>query len=474
LWRFNTFFLLRYFRINDPYRLLGLLAILVMIYLPLFIDSPGLTFPELRSLVVGEKVHEGNTPYLELVDSMAPLAAWFNALLDILFGRSMIARHILAFFLIYFQASYLGIVFASKKAFAENSYIPSLIFAILFAFSFDTLSLSPELLGSVFLLPALNNLFKEIEFREQRNESIFNLGLYIGLASLFSFSYSVFLFGTLLTLIIFTRSPIRKYFLLIAGFLLPHILLSSAYYLSDGLASLWHLYYLPNLSFVSERYISNSSLWVLGSLPVFFLVVSFIMMNRDARLSKYQTQLVQTMFFWLIFSVLQVLYSKDLRPQNFISVIPGISFFITHFLLLIRRKKIAEMYVWLLLVGTVTISYLARYELLSRVSYSSLFVPDQKDSEGGKRVLVLDSDWSIYENNSLASPFFNWYLAEEVFTHPEYYENIISVYDGLITDSPDLIRDKNDLLKPFLQRIPELKKLYVRNGIYYRKRNVNN
>lgn len=466
--------MLRYFRINDPYRLLGLLAILILLYLPLFIDSPAITFPELRSLIIGEKVHEGNTPYIELLDSGAPLAAWFNGFLDVLFGRSILARHILAFFIIFFQASYLGIVFASKKAFAENSYIPSLVYALLFPFSFDTLSLSPELLGAGFLLPALNNLFKEIEFREQRNESIFNLGLYIGLASLFSFSYSVFLVGTLLTLIIFTRSSARKYFLLVSGFLLPHLLLASAYYLMDGLTSLYQFYYIPNLSFYSERYISSSSMWVLSVLPLFFLVVSFIMMNRDARLSKYQTQLVQSMFFWLVFSFLQILYSKDFRPQNVISALPGISFFITHFLLLIRRKRLAEIYIWVLLVGTITVSYLARYNALSRVDYAKLFVPENSFPLKDSRVLVLDPEWEVYKHNSLASPFFNWSLAEGIFSHPEYYENLILVYDGLLQDPPDVIRDKNDLLKPFLQQIPELRQLYVRNGIYYNKRVINN
>ena len=433
-----------------------------------------MTYPELKSFVVGEKVHEGRALYIELVDSVAPLAGWFNGLMDVLFGRSLLARHILAFFLIFLQASYLGIVFASKKAFAESSYIPSLIFAVLFSFSFDTLSLTPELLGSGFLLPALNNLFKEIEFREQRNESIFNLGLYISLASLFSFSYCVYLIGALITLIIFTRSTSRKYFLLVFGFLLPHLLLLSCYYLMDGLSPLWEYYYIPNLSIRSVHYISTMSLWVLGALPLFFLVISFVMMNRDARLSKYQTQLVQSMFFWIIFSVVQILYSKDLRPQNLITLIPSLSFFITHFLLLIRRKKFAEIYIWVLLVGSVTINYLARYHLLTYVSYSQLFVPGQESANSGKRILVLDDDWSIYKHNRLASPFLNWNLTKDIFYHPEYYKNIITVYDGLKTDPPDLIRDKSDLLKPFLERIPELNKMYTRNGIYYTRLSFSN
>ncbi len=465
----NPFYLLHYFRINDPYRLLGLLGLLLVICAPLFFDHPGLTFPELKNLIIGEKVHEGNSLYTELVDPVGPFAGWFNGVLNLLFGRSLLARHILAFILIFLQACYIGIVFANKKAFAENSYIPSLIAGILFTFSFDTLSLTPELLGAGFLIPALNNLFKEIEFREQRDESIFNLGLYISLASLFSFSYSVYIIGALIILIIFTRSSPRKLFLLFLGFLLPHGLLLSSYYLMDGLTYIWHYYYLPNLNWNAVQYVPNHSLWMLAILPLSFLAISFIAMNRDARLSKYQTQLVQSMFFWLLFSVIQVLYSKDLRPQNFISLIPGLSFFITHFLLLINRKKFAEMYIWILLLGSVSISYASRYNLIEKISYDNLLVPDLKPEQTGKRILVLDDNWSTYRYNQLASPFLEWRLTKTIFSNPQYYKNVIQVDEGIMGDPPEVIRDPDDLLGPFLQRIPELKKTYHRSGIYYIK-----
>ncbi|MEO8472428.1 MAG: hypothetical protein ABI477_09545 [Chryseolinea sp.] len=459
--------MLQYFRINDPYRLLGLLAIFLLINLPHFIDTPDLTFPELKSFLVGEKVHEGNALYTELVDSVGPLSAWFDAFLQICFGRSILARHLVAFIIIFLQASYIGIIFSNQKAFAEATYIPALIYAIAISFSFDTLSLTPELLAAGALLPALNNLFKEIEFREQRHETVFNIGLYISLASLFAFSYSVYIIGAIITLAVFTRTTVRKYILLSVGFALPHLLLIAVYYLKDGLSDLWQFYYQPNFIVSSTRYISNGSLWILLMLPLVFLVISLFLMNREARLSKYQTQLVQSMFFWMIFSFVEVWYSKDFRPQNFIPLIPAFSFFITHCILILPRKKFAEISIWVLLLGTVLINYLARYNAIDGVNYKGLFVPAAEAPYSGKRLLVLDESLSIYRNNRLASPFLNWQLAKGVFSHPEYYDNIIRVYEGIKADPPEVIRDKNDLLKPFMDRLPELKKLYTRKGTYY-------
>ena len=466
--------MLHYFRINDPYRLLGLLAVLLIIVLPILIDPPGLTYPELKNFISGEKVRDGNSLYIEIIDSTAPLAAWFNAFLDLCFGRSVLARHIVAFLLIFLQASYLGIVFSSKKAFAENTYIPSLVFAILFTFSFDTIALTPELVGSGFLLLALNSLFKQLEFREQGNESIFNLGLHIGIASLFALSFAIFIVACSLILIFFTRSSPRQYFLMIFGFLLSHVLLLSGFYLMDGLKEIWQYFYLPNLTFHSERFISNQALWTLTALPLLFLLISLVMMNRDARLSKYQTQLVQSMFFWMIFSVVQILLSKDFRPQSFITLIPSLSFFITHFLLLVRRRKFAEMHIWLFIIGIVAMSYSARYNLWDRITYDNLLVPESKTEFEGKRVLTLDADYSFYRNNELASPFLNWNLSKEIFGEPGYYENVILVYRGLSSDPPDIIRDKDNQLKPFFDQIPKLKGMYSRNGIYYVKNPVSN
>ncbi|MGC3948218.1 MAG: hypothetical protein QM762_27545 [Chryseolinea sp.] len=459
--------MLQYFRINDPYRLLGLLAIFLIISLPFFIDTPDLTYPELRGFVIGEKVHEGASLYTAIVDSTGPLAGWFDGLLDVLFGRSILARHIISFVLIFFQAAYIGIVFSNQKAFAEQTYIPSLIYVVAFCFSYDTLSLTPELLGAGALLPALSSLFKEIEFREQRSESIFSLGLYISIASLFSFSYSVLLIGSFITLAVFTRSNVRKYLLLIVGFALPHLLLLAIYYLKDGLSAVWQFYYVANFTIHSARFISAGGLWTLLTLPLIYLIVSVVLMNREARLSKYQTQLVQAMFFWTLFSLIQVYISRDFRPQNFVSVIPGLCFFVTHFLLIMPKRKFAEIAIWVFIGGTVLISNLARYGAFGSVSYRDLIVRKDDAPYTGKRLLVLDEGWEIYSKNRLASPFLDWNLSRSIFTQPEYYENVIMVSNGFKNDPPEIIRDKHNMLQPYLERLPELRKQYKRQGDYY-------
>jgi len=459
--------LIRYFRINDPYRLVGLFILLLIIYIPLFIYDHQITIPELKNLLLGEKQNEGHRMYLEVIDNNGPLAAWSHEILDTFFGRSLFIRHILAFLIIFLQSAYVGILFITKKVFTENTYIPSFLFSLLFFFSPDTLTLSNELLGSGFLLLALHNLFQEIEFRNERDESIFNVGLCVSLASLFTFAFVVYLLAAVVVLLLFTRSNLRRFLLLIFGFLLPHLLTISIAFLNDSTGELWRYFYLSNLSFDRTTFVSAGTLFTLAALPLFYFIVSVVMLNREARFSKYQSQILQAVLIWLVFSFLFVLYAKDLRPASLIVFIPGLSFLFTHFFLLIRRKKFIHLNSWLLFAGIIGIAYLAKFEKIKSVDYSRLWVNQDLSGPEGKRILVLGDSIDLYYHNYVATPFLNWDLSQEIFRNPDYYNNVTRVYRALKKDPPELIFDRENLLKDFFERMPDIKAAYRQQGDRY-------
>jgi hypothetical protein len=462
--------LIRYFRLNDPYRLVGLFILTVLFQLPLLLDLPGLTLPELKNILVGEKLNEGYKMYTGVVDSTGPLAAWFHELSETLFGRSALGRHITGLILVFLQASFLGIVFITRKVHNENTYIPSFLYCLLFCFSFDAVALTADLIGLTFLLFALNNILRELEFRAQPDETIFNIGLFISLASLFSFGFSVFLVCAIVVLGVFTRATGRKFLLLVFGFLLPHLLVISIAFLNDSLGKMWDYYYVGNLSFARDSFISSKSLWMLGLVPLIYFVVSAVMLQREARFSKYQSQVLQIMFLWILFAFIYIGYAKNLRPQNLIVFIPAFSFLFTHFFLFIRRKKFIEVNALILTGAIIAICYLSRYQKIGSIDYSSLLADDRRIAISGKRILVLENNLNAYYYNQLATPYLNWRLSEETFRSPDYYETATEVYHHLSTDAPDVIVDPQDLMKPFFERMPELRKRYARRGDQWVKR----
>ncbi len=460
--------LLRIFRVNDPYRLLGVFVALIVISLWLFVDPAGQTLYELKSIVLGEALNDHKVLYSELFTNTPPLAAWFLRWIEWILGRSLTARHIISLLIIFFQGSYFAILLINNKAQNENTYLPALIFGVVCLFSFDMLTLSGELMGATFLIFALNNLFKEVEFRVQQDSTLLNLGVYLGIASLFIFSYSIFLPGTLIILNIFTRATIRKFLLLIFGFMLPHLLLLAYYFAKGDFLFAWNNFYLG-----SEWLGSNTvTLWTmvcLSAIPIVYFFLSLVMVNREARLTKYQSQLFQIMFLWLVVASIEVIVAGKMAPQKVITFAPPLSYFISHYLLLIRRKRIAELMLWIFIGGIIATSYLARYNRLKSIDYSKLFY--QKSEYEGlvkqKRVLVLGTDWGLFESNKLATYFYDWQLSEKIFVESDYFEHVVLVADSFAADAPEVIIDKGNLMADVFNRNPSLKKMYKHQGDLY-------
>lgn len=467
--------LLRFFRINDPYRLLGILVVLILISLFLFIDPVEVMLDELKMFVLGETLNDGKSLYTDVLTNTPPLFAWISGWFEILFGRSQVAARVIALILIFFQLSYFTIILINTRAHNENTYLPGLIFGVLCFFSFDMLSLSSELLASTVLLFAINNLFKEVEFHKQRDEMVLNLGVYIGITSLFVFSYILYLPGVLLLLAIFTRLTVRKSLLVIFGFILPHAILMLGYFMNGNFYALVENYYLANLTWTDDSTMSVSAVLMLCIIPVLFLILSFFTLNREARLTKYQSQLSQIMFLWIILAVAEIAISGSLKPHKLITCFPPLAYFISHYILLIRRKTLAELSIWTFILMTVTFLYLTRYEKLNSVNYQCLFTKKtSNDYITNKRVLLMGNDWGLFENNKLATGFYEWKLTEQIFTELDYFEHVIMIDKAFKEDSPEVIIDNENRMPAVFKRIPSLQSHYSRQGnIYFRKQLAN-
>jgi hypothetical protein len=331
------------------------------------------------------------------------------------------------------------------------------------------LSLSRELLASTFLLLALNNIFKEIEFKVQRDEIVLNIGIFLGIASLIIFSYSVFLLGAMVILFVFARITIRKSLLLTFGFAFPHLALICLYYFRDGLPEYVQYFYGPNFTFHSINLVSwKSIVWLSGGILLFFFF-ALVMLNREARFTKYQSQLMQVMLFWLMISFSEIGITRELTPHSFITFAPPFAYFISHYILLIRRKWIAESMMWIFLLSTIGISTVSRLNKIKSIDYTGLYVKDSKYKSfiKGKKVLVLGNDCGIYENNKAASAFLNWDLSREIFENPEYFENVILIEDSFEHDMPNVIIDEKGRMEKFFLRLPALKARYEKAGFLY-------
>jgi hypothetical protein len=180
------------------------------------------------------------------------------------------------------------------------------------------------------------------------------------------------------------------------------------------------------------------------------------------------------MFLWLLVAAVENVATRARTPHSFFTFIPPFAYFISHYLLLIRRKRIAEMMLWIFLVGLLSMNWATRKGKVSLVNFATLFPSASPDLPviKEKRVLVLGDEFEVYSKNEMAGYFLNWNLSKGIFEHPEFYENVVLIDQCFQTDPPDVIIDRKNLFYPFLEKIPQLKNQFRREAdMYYRINN---
>jgi hypothetical protein len=196
------------------------------------------------------------------------------------------------------------------------------------------------------------------------------------------------------------------------------------------------------------------------------------MLTREARFTKYQSQLFQVMFIWMLFSLVEVMLTREITPHSFITTIPSLTYFFGHYLLLIRRKWIAETMLWLLILSVVGVSNLALRGAFSKIDYSKMLAVDSPYANRvrNKRVMVLGDDLPLYAHNQLGGYLLEWRISRDVVENTDYYENVIRLHEQFRKDTPEVIIDEQDLFPRIVERIPALQKMYVKdNGVYWLK-----
>jgi hypothetical protein len=327
------------------------------------------------------------------------------------------------------------------------------------------------LLASTTLLFAINHLFHEIEFKLQRDEIVLKLGVYLGLATFLVFSYWVFLLLSVFILIVLTRAGLRKILLMAFGFLLPHALLITLYFFWGEVDLLWRNFYVSNLTISGEMLIETKGIFILCAVPLAYFVFAIFMVNREARFTKYQSQLMQVMFLWLLFSLVQVFVAREVSPASLVTFIPPLTYFISHYLLLIRRTWRAEIMLWLFVFGLLFMNHFAKAGKIQSVNYSELFPSEGKHEKliQEKSVMLLAPGWSLYKKNSLGGIFLNWNLSKSIFEGLNSYQNVEIIASSFEIDEPEIIVDENNYMEKVIEKIPALKNKYRKDGNLYVK-----
>jgi hypothetical protein len=184
---------------------------------------------------------------------------------------------------------------------------------------------------------------------------------------------------------------------------------------------------------------------------------------------NYQVRLQKYYFLYVVFGFLIIFLDYHKTSHILIVLIPVATFFISHLFLIIRKTLVSELLFLFFISMMVLCNYSISFNLMQRhgfvkFSYQYLKPEDTGPLPDSEKILVLSSDTRKYYGNSLATPYLSWGMMEYQVEHLDYYDNVISVFENISEDPPDIIYDEYSVMPVILSRIPKLSKMYRKNG----------
>lgn len=421
----------------------------------------GVPFTALEAywLVLGEKLNTNAVMYVDIWDSTPPLAAFTYWILA-KFGKSVSIYHGVALVLVMIQAYIFNAVLLRKNIHREKSYIPALLYTFLMIVCFDFLTLSPLLISMTFLMLLLRNIFWLNE--GAKDEDIFSIGIYLGLAILSYLPNWLFIFFVLLCISFFRTVSLRQYLLLLYGLLLTIGIVALFYYLQGGFKAFFSNYFFTLLEInFTATYISLQSFAVILGVLLFFLVISVIKTYTERGFINYQSLCQLIMLLWIVVGTITIFFSQRFAPLQLVILIPPLAFFMTFFFLIIKREWLSEVFfliTWAIIVG------LGYYSLHFLRSIDANYISNNviKDSYNiqNKKIIILGDNFLPYYTNKVATPYLNWKLSQQHFQYLNRYKTTIDVYNNFKENLPDVIIDEKNIMPKLANRIPMLGNLY--------------
>ncbi len=467
--------MLRYFRINDPYRLIIIFVVLILFRLPFLLSSAWQTIPELSWMIVGERMNEGALLYVGIWDNIGPLAAWIFQAFDVLFGRSHLSLQIGGLLLFFAQIFYMNYLALKHKMYNENNYLPAFFYGLLGLLVFDLITLSPPLMGMTFVLLSMNSLFSHVESRNKVDGNLLNMGIFLGIAALFYLPYFLMLLVLIVGLLFFTNTILRRYLLLLYGFGIPLLICWLVYLRTGNTHELYTNYFRGLFVMDFTQYLSYKSILILSGATIFLFAIAALKTLSGFGFTVFQVRVQKVMFFAALVSLFTYIFYADKDGYSLIIFFPWVAFFLSHFFLSIRHRLKREIgfLVYFLSIVIVYFSIAFNWFSLNQlIHFDAIILKSPANSEiyAGKKILVFGPDIQPYSSGKQATAYFNWNLSRGQLEHLNYYDNLEAVDKNFRNDMPEIIIDQAGIAPKLFELNPLLGAEYeqLKSRIYRR------
>ena len=246
---------------------------------------------------IGVFIHPRPTP----IEGGGQLYYWITGLL------SPLASTIIAFVLVIVEGVLLNSMLYRHKMMTQSSLMPLLFYII--AMSIGRPTLTPMLLGSLFLIIGISQLMLTTTLLSLDLDKIFGASASIACATLFCPAMAVFLVPLIANMFNFSLYGWRDWTMLILGILAPYIVLETYYYMVD---ELFYRNYLILYGLTDINWSVGGSLidWIGSLIFLLLFVVGFgsTVINGQNKTINFKKNLTAILLF-TVGSILFTLYT---------------------------------------------------------------------------------------------------------------------------------------------------------------------
>ncbi len=428
---------------------------------------------QLEWMLVGERMNKGFTIYKDIWTSTSPLASMLFWIIERFSSRYLLVYQIVSMITSFMLILYFNFIMLARNSFLEKNYVPGLVLLLFLHLSYDFINLSPALFSVFFLLFAFNKIIKEMEKKSGVSDEIFEVGLFVGIATLFNQSAVVMIVWAFCSVVFFTTGTFRQFFLLLFGFVLPIAICILYFYLNDSYNQFSYNWL---SSFINVKFITLNDVFGL----IFILIIpsvlalfGFFRVSVMLRYNSFQTRIQQIMFLWIIVALFSLLFMPTIYPSQGLIFCPPLAFFASHLILNFKNRFKADLIFTVCSALIILIYFIGikNWQVQNDIlSLTDLKVKTSKNSNlfKNKAVLIVGDDLSDYKNAIPATCYLNWDLSEIDLNNPDNYVSIINIFDNFKNDPPAYIVDQKNAIPRIFKRIPELSQKYklIEKNIY--------
>jgi hypothetical protein len=423
----------------------------VWLYLLYFINLTPYPW-EFKYHLLGIKLNQGFQLYADIKDNTSPLSSLFFRLITY-FNIPISWNIFIATTIIAIQATIFQQTLEKHNLLPKLGLVPFLFYLFTFHLSFEFIVPTPSLLGLTFLLLAWREITLQ-QTRIQTNDRVFFIGIYVGIASLFFLSYTLFISWAILSLVFYTGITIRQVILTIVGYLFTFIMTALVFMYNGNLALMVQLFKNSAFTYQTPQLRDWQQLFIVFLPIIAFGISGLWSVSRSNKIRAHAQKVFQSNLLFIFTSIFALFTLPGLSRANLIFFLPPLVMFGLNTFYISKETWKKELIFWSFVFGTlISLNIQLNTNEVDRIKVNSLNLKNEK-------LMILGPQIEEYQNNRMSGPFVNWELSKFLFERIHEYKNVIIISNFIKKDPPNYIYDPEGKFKNLMSYLPKLKSDY--------------